>query len=264
MKSFLNQIAVISRGLRNNNPGNLRLTSIGWEGKVPNVQNTDGAFEQFQALPWGIRALAIDIRTKIRKGLDTIDKIIRVYAPHTENDTHAYITRVVRLTGIAQHQKLTADKATIKKIIAAIIKVENRADEAHLIKDKDLEDGLALVESTFDKVVATGGSFFFDTDGGRSDLVDGEKELNQEEDIKPAEKEPKENSIISTNKIMIKWKAVIIDIGIDALMDVIKKSGKVKKFAEFLFSEKMQNTLAEVYQSYTLALKEWEEDEESS
>ncbi|WP_020532965.1 structural protein [Flexithrix dorotheae] len=258
MKSFLNQIAVISRGLRNNNPGNLRLTSISWEGKVPNAQNTDGAFEQFQALPWGIRALAIDIRTKIRKGLDTIDKIIRVYAPHTENDTHAYITRVVRLTGIAQHQKLTADKATIKKIIAAIIKVENRADEAHLIKDKDLEDGLALVESTFDKVVATGGSFFFDTDGGRSNLVDGEKEL------KAPEKGQKENSIISTNKIMIKWKAVIIDIGIDALMDVIKKSGKVKKFAEFLFSEKMQNTLAEVYQSYTLALKEWEEDEESS
>lgn len=252
MKSFLNK-NISSRGLRNNNPGNLRLTNIGWEGKIPYNQNTDGAFEQFEALPWGIRALAIDIRTKIRKGLNTIDKIIKVYAPHTENDTHAYIVRVVRLTAIGQHKIVTADKDTIKKIIGAIIKVENRADEEHLVKDADLEEGLSLVGSTFDKVVvATGGTFFFDSDGGRGNVVDEEKTIEAPE---------KQETVTINKKIMIVWKSVIIEIGIDALMDVIKKSQKVEKFGDFLFSEKMQNTLGEVYKSYTVALKNWEDEE---
>ncbi|MCA9329527.1 hypothetical protein KDA11_02695, partial [Candidatus Saccharibacteria bacterium] len=33
------------RGIRNNNPGNIRISNNQWRGKIPVSQNTDGSFE---------------------------------------------------------------------------------------------------------------------------------------------------------------------------------------------------------------------------
>ena len=60
---------MIPIGLRNNNPGNLRFTSIKWVGKVPRAENIDGAFEQFRHLRYGIRAMILDLRSDISKGI---------------------------------------------------------------------------------------------------------------------------------------------------------------------------------------------------
>lgn len=48
------------RGIRNNNPGNLRWGDP-WQGLVPEAQRTDKDFCQFVAPAWGIRALAITL-----------------------------------------------------------------------------------------------------------------------------------------------------------------------------------------------------------
>ncbi|MEM1134239.1 MAG: hypothetical protein AAGI07_00260 [Bacteroidota bacterium] len=155
MKSFLNKNIATSRGIRNNNPGNFRKTTIPWKGKVPHGQNTDGAFEQFVSIAWGIRAIIVDVQNKIKRGLNTIAKILAVYAPAFENDTNAYINRVSSLSSIGKNQVLQPTKNTLFRIVSAIITVENRAEERHLISDKDIEKAFGLVNANF-KVIAGG------------------------------------------------------------------------------------------------------------
>lgn len=113
-----------SRGIRNNNPGNLVLTEIAWKGKVPNAKNTDGKFEQFTQPLWGIRAMFIDVRGDIEKdGLNTIRKLITEYAPKFENNTAAYIQSVVNQVGIGPDTRILP--AHYLNLLKAIIKHEN-------------------------------------------------------------------------------------------------------------------------------------------
>lgn len=112
------------RGIRNNNPGNLVLTSIAWKGKVPVAQNTDKKFEQFTKPLWGIRAMFMDVRGDIEKdGLSTIRKLITAYAPPHENDTAAYIKSVVNQVGIGADTKI--QPGSYLKLLKAIIQHEN-------------------------------------------------------------------------------------------------------------------------------------------
>ncbi len=113
-----------ARGIRNHNPGNLVLTDIAWQGKVPNDQNTDGVFEQFVAPEWGLRAMFMDIRGDIeRDGLDTIAQLISVYAPRVENDTDSYIASVSQQLGKGPDVPLMPDDYF--PLMKAIIRHEN-------------------------------------------------------------------------------------------------------------------------------------------
>lgn len=120
---------ILPRGIRNNNPGNIRITQDNWKGKVPAHLNTDGAFEQFadsggvSGKVWGIRALARDLSTKINRGLNTIEKIITVYAPPNENNTTNYIKMLAQMTSINPNKPITTND--IPKIVPAIIRIEN-------------------------------------------------------------------------------------------------------------------------------------------
>lgn len=98
----------MTRGEKNNNFGNIRLTKINWKGKVKNELNTDKQFEQFISPIYGLRALYVLLNTYIKRGNNTISKIISVYAPTNENDTKKYINTVAKYTRI--------DKDTIIKI----------------------------------------------------------------------------------------------------------------------------------------------------
>ena len=85
----------LPRGLRNNNPGNIRLGSSAWTGKVPNHFNTDGEFEQFDHMEYGVRAMVklLYKYTQTQRG-DTLRDIINTYAPPSENHTYAYVDAV--------------------------------------------------------------------------------------------------------------------------------------------------------------------------
>jgi hypothetical protein len=113
----------MTRGYRNNNPGNIRLTTTKWKGEI---DGSDTAFKTFRSMPYGYRALYALLKEYMGKGYNTIDKIINRYAPGNENNTEAYIQTVEKKTGINRHTILTfAEKNNITNLVAAISYVEN-------------------------------------------------------------------------------------------------------------------------------------------
>ena len=131
-----------SRGLRNNNPGNIRIGNSAWMGKIPVSQNTDGSFEQFETWVYGLRAMIKLIRNYIYDGNDSINKIISKYAPTSENNTHAYINFVVSRSGILSNKQLDPNNKTdFRKIIKAMVEQElgcNLVTDAEFNKAWDL------------------------------------------------------------------------------------------------------------------------------
>ena len=91
---------MLPRGIRNNNPLNIRRSKDQWKG-MAEVQ-TDGAFVQFKSLEYGWRAaFYLLTRTYYHKyRLYTIRAIISKWAPPCENNSKAYVENVSRLTGI--------------------------------------------------------------------------------------------------------------------------------------------------------------------
>lgn len=81
----------LPRGIRNNNPGNIEFRAENpWRGQT----GSDGRFARFATPEAGLRALAVDLGTKSRRGLNSVSAILNTYAPPSDNDTRAYIARV--------------------------------------------------------------------------------------------------------------------------------------------------------------------------
>ncbi len=126
--SFLGQQG-LPRGIRNNNPGNIRITDTRWQGKIPNAQNRDGAFEQFQSYKWGIGAMTkLLINYMNVRGLRTLTEILNTYAPKSENNTNAYIQTISNETGIHPNTRLTPSYQTMQKLVISMARVENGRD----------------------------------------------------------------------------------------------------------------------------------------
>ena len=112
-----------ARGLRNNNPLNIRIGNT-WIGeKMP---NTDGAFEQFITMEMGLRAGFVLLERYIRKyGRNTVRKIISAWAPSNENNTRAYIAQVVKVSGLGADEVIAHDNYDqMSRLVDAMIKVE--------------------------------------------------------------------------------------------------------------------------------------------
>lgn len=107
------------RGVHNNNPLNLRISSANnWKGELS--VNTDGAFEQFETAAWGFRAAAKTIITyQTKYGLDTINDIIYRFAPPTENNTDNYVAFVSSKLGIDPNQPI--DVKSNKQLLAELV-----------------------------------------------------------------------------------------------------------------------------------------------
>lgn len=106
-----------TRGIRNNNPGNIRVSKDQWEG----MTGDDGAFVTFDSPEAGVRALGKNLLSYGRQGYDSIEKIINRWAPPNENDTQAYIDSVVAATGIPATQSLDlSDPDTLSSLAQAI------------------------------------------------------------------------------------------------------------------------------------------------
>jgi hypothetical protein len=113
-----------TRGVRNCNPLNIRIGN-NWKGERPT--NSDGVFEQFTDMHYGLRAAFILLRRYITKyRLCTIRAIVRRWAPETENLTLAYINHVERLSGIDAGEPISAtDKESLFRIVTAMCWVES-------------------------------------------------------------------------------------------------------------------------------------------
>lgn len=116
------------RGLRNNNPGNIRNNDkVKWQGEVDASSKKDFAFEEFKDRTSGYRALLKLLRNYNKlHGCRSIADYIRRWAPEHENNTSGYITRVCR-----EMQVPTScvpdpdDKSVMVAFAAAISQVEN-------------------------------------------------------------------------------------------------------------------------------------------
>lgn len=114
-----------SRGLRNNNPGNIRIDKSKWLGEVQPSQ--DKSFKQFETMAWGYRAMFHLINNYSRLyGCNTVRKIICRWAPPVENDTEAYIRTVCRDSHVDPDSHITTTyKDIMIPVVAAMSHVEN-------------------------------------------------------------------------------------------------------------------------------------------
>lgn len=129
----------MTRSERNNNPGNIRLTSDRWRGQV--LPPPDRGFVTFKSPEWGYRALFVVLEGyMLRHGLRTIRGIIGRYAPPTENSTRSYIRSVCRATGWGPDDPLDPCGRVMQDLARAITLVESGkpADESNLLKGYEL------------------------------------------------------------------------------------------------------------------------------
>ena len=142
------------RGIRNNNPLNIRHSADRWEG-ARSIQ-TDPSFVQFESMAYGYRAAWKVLDTycltfrRERKPY-TLRNIIARWAPPAENDTDAYVRTVVTLAGLGGNESIPrpnrykrfAELDKTARLLAAMTCVEcgipyNKVDTASIWKGYDL------------------------------------------------------------------------------------------------------------------------------
>ena len=111
------------RGIRNNNPGNIRHGSSQWAGM--STRQGDDAFVQFDTPEDGIQALTELADTYYtRHGLHTVAGFINRWAPPSDNnDTRAYIRAVEKSIGSPTWS--IHDSQSTLRLLKAIIRHEN-------------------------------------------------------------------------------------------------------------------------------------------
>lgn len=118
----------LPRGLRNNNPGNIR--RIGkpppWKG-LSKDQSSDAEFLVFDAPLWGLRALGRTLHTYFdRYKLRTVRQIIARWAPPQDNnDTGAYVAAVAQGLNVRPDAPISCTPETWVALMRAIVRHEN-------------------------------------------------------------------------------------------------------------------------------------------
>lgn len=115
----------LPRGLRNNNPGNIRRNSDVFQGEVNPSRDKD--FKQFKTAAHGYRAMFKILSNYYNKyRLNTIRKMINRWAPPEDgNHTEKYIKTVSDYSGILADDLLSFDREQMIRIVAGMSKVEN-------------------------------------------------------------------------------------------------------------------------------------------
>ncbi len=112
-----------ARGIRNNNPGNIRRSTEKWQG-LALVQN-DPAFFQFTHAKYGVRAIGKILTTyRTRYSLTNVRDLIARWAPPVENNTQSYVDQVARTLGVKADATIDVQKR-LPDLAAAIIRHEN-------------------------------------------------------------------------------------------------------------------------------------------
>lgn len=134
-------VAFYPRGIRNNNPGNIKRTADVWLGQSP-VQ-TDSTFVQFTHPKYGFRAMTRILRNYQRRGLVTLDQIISTYAPKSENDTQGYIKALEKRLSIKANQPIDLNRY-LQPLLKAIAIQENGFIANTLYSDALIKEGIDL------------------------------------------------------------------------------------------------------------------------
>lgn len=126
-----------SRGIRNNNPGNIDYNPRNkWEGQVGIERGVPNPrFAEFINAESGIRAMAkllLNYRGKDgmpgvgKPGIDTPREFVTRWAPGNENNTEAYIAAIAKRLGVKANDSINiADPATLLVVVTGVIVHEN-------------------------------------------------------------------------------------------------------------------------------------------
>lgn len=138
----VNRSAYLSRGIRNNNPGNLNFA--GQKGATlesgPNAR-----FASFPTMLEGIAALDRQVMLYLKRGKNTIDQIIDIYAPSSDgNNTSSYKSYLSQYTGLGVKEKIDGSNFELmRKLIQGIINHENGA-AARAVSGDEVMRALAM------------------------------------------------------------------------------------------------------------------------
>ncbi len=129
-----------ARGLRNNNPGNIRLSKTSWRGKI---KSTDDEFEQFKTPELGIRAMATILKTyKKDHGIKTVQDMINRWAPAEDNnDPIAYAKFVADRVGVDPNEEIDLTGDLRAELVKAMIRMENGEQP---YSDKQIKAGVKM------------------------------------------------------------------------------------------------------------------------
>lgn len=111
----------VPRGIRNNNPGNIRFSAYNnWRGQIG--VDTSG-FVIFDTEVNGIRAMSRILLNDINSDRPTIRLLIEEWAPDHENPTSAYAQYVSNRSGVGIDTNLVRDD--LPGVVEAMIRFEN-------------------------------------------------------------------------------------------------------------------------------------------
>lgn len=129
-----------ARGVRNNNPGNIRKSKDVWVGQTGN----DGSFVTFATPAHGIRATGKNLLSYGRQGYVTPEQIITRWAPPEDNnDTEGYISFVSDYLDVPRDTRLDlTDLNTLTRLSMAIMIKENGQGEFNKISGDDISNGI--------------------------------------------------------------------------------------------------------------------------
>jgi hypothetical protein len=134
----------MSRGLDNNNPGNLvKSDSHYFVGEK--FKSTDAKFRQFYEMAYGYRAMFRNLQFYRDYGWNTLRIIITHWDGETQEIVDNYVKAMLQYTGLPENEPLNMkDKATLIKLVAGISWFENGIDA---VAD-DVEAGYNLLYDT--------------------------------------------------------------------------------------------------------------------
>ncbi|MFC7508898.1 hypothetical protein ACFQUX_20055 [Pantoea stewartii] len=124
--------------MRNNNPGNLNFAGQ-YGAKLEDGPNA--RFAQFPSMVAGIAALDRQVGLYLKRGTNTIDKIMDIYAPKKDNnDTVAYKKYLSQFTGMGINEQIEpSNNEQIKRLIVGIINHENGPAASTVSNDEVLK-----------------------------------------------------------------------------------------------------------------------------
>lgn len=131
----------LPRGIRNNNPGNLNFAG---QAGATKEGGPNGRFAVFGSMQEGVAALVKQIGLYVKRGRNTIRKILEIYAPSSENNTGAYIAAVSKALGIGPDDPLdNANESQVTGLVRAIVNHEN--GKGH-VSDQQIAEGYKMAK----------------------------------------------------------------------------------------------------------------------
>ncbi|KPA87285.1 hypothetical protein PF66_06195 [Pseudomonas asplenii] len=128
-----------TRGIRNNNPGNLNF--VGQAGA--SLERPGGRFAKFQTMEEGLGALVKQLRRYAARGIKSIRDIVNTYAPASDgNDTGAYMRALSKALGIGIDDQVDlSNNAQVAALVRGITAHENKG---YQLTDDQVNAGVRL------------------------------------------------------------------------------------------------------------------------